>query len=29
VGDCNIVEPQIRALNAGSIEHIDADGNPA
>ena len=29
VGDRNIVEPQIQALNAGSIEHIDADGNPA
>jgi zinc protease len=28
VGDRNIVEPQIRALDAGSIEHIDADGNP-
>jgi zinc protease len=27
VGDRRIVEPQILALNAGSIKHIDADGN--
>lgn len=28
VGDRNVIEPQIEALNAGPILHIDADGNP-
>jgi hypothetical protein len=28
VGNRETVEPQLEALKAGRIEHIDADGNP-